>query len=177
MRKILLIHGPNLNLLGKRQPKLYGKKTLEEINSTLRKIAKEHKVALDIYQSNHEGVIVDLIGKNKGNYRVIIINPAAYTHTSVAIRDAIAACDIPTVEVHLSNIYAREEFRQNSLIAPVAKGQISGFGENSYILGLRAAIDITKSSKNEAPRAQARGLSKRNTERPHPNRGLKPAVL
>lgn len=142
MLKILVIHGPNLNLLGAREPKVYGRTTLREINSQLLKLAKQKKVGLEIVQSNHEGQIVDLIGKSKDKYEAILINPAAYTHTSVAIRDAISACGLPAVEVHLSNIYSREEFRHNSLIAPVAKGQISGFGENSYLLGLLAIIKL-----------------------------------
>jgi len=144
-KKILLIHGPNLNLLGKREPKIYGRFSLEKINKYLLDIAKKEKVLLKIAQSNHEGEIVDLIGKSKPAFDVLIINPAAYTHTSVAIRDAIAAANMPTIEVHLSNIYARESFRQNSLIAPVCKGQISGFGELSYKLALQAAIHILKS--------------------------------
>lgn len=139
--KILVIHGPNLDLLGKREPDVYGKATLDEINSNLKKLAKKYKVELEIFQSNHEGDIVDCIGKStKEKVDKIIINPAAYTHTSVAIRDAIAACDIPTVEVHLSNIYAREDFRHTSLIAPVAVGQISGFGPESYYMALTAAV-------------------------------------
>lgn len=139
--KILVIHGPNLDLLGKREPDVYGKTTLDEINSNLKKLAKKHKVELEIFQSNHEGDIVDRIGKSaKEKMDKIIINPAAYTHTSVAIRDAIAACGVPAIEVHLSNIYAREEFRHTSLIAPVALGQISGFGPRSYYLALSAAV-------------------------------------
>lgn len=142
MQKILVIHGPNLNLLGKREVDVYGKVTIDEINSDLKKLAKARKVTLEIVQSNHEGDIVELIGKSKGKFGAILINPAAYTHTSVAIRDAISAVSIPTVEVHLSNIYSREEFRHTSLIAPVAKGQVSGFGKMSYLLGLEAAISL-----------------------------------
>jgi 3-dehydroquinate dehydratase-2 len=142
MRKILVIHGPNLNLLGQREPDIYGKFTIEDINSDLKKMAKTKKVALEIFQSNHEGEIVELIGKAGGKFGAILINPAAYTHTSVAIRDAISSVKIPAVEVHLSNIYAREEFRHTSLISPVAKGQICGFGKMSYILGLEAAIGL-----------------------------------
>lgn len=147
MSKILVIHGPNLNLLGKREPDIYGKSTLDAIDKELKKIAKDEKVALEIFQSDHEGEIVERIGKAKGKFDCLLINPAAYTHTSVAIRDAIQAIGIPTVEVHISNIYAREEFRHTSLIAPVAVGQVSGFGMNSYKLGLRAAIDIAKKRK------------------------------
>ena len=144
MKKILVIHGPNLNLLGQREPDVYGKVTIDDINSDLEKLAKSKGISLKIAQSNHEGDIVELIGKAKGEFDAILINPAAYTHTSVAIRDAISAVAIPTVEVHLSNIYAREEFRHTSLIAPVAKGQVSGFGKASYILGLEAAIGLIK---------------------------------
>ena len=142
MKKILVIHGPNLNLLGSREVDVYGSVTIAAINKDLEKLAKERNVALEIAQSNHEGEIVDLIGRSKGLFDAILINPAAYTHTSVAIRDAISAVDIPTVEVHLSNIYAREEFRHTSLIAPVAKGQVTGFGRMSYILGLEAAVGL-----------------------------------
>jgi 3-dehydroquinate dehydratase, type II len=142
MKKILVIHGPNLNLLGQREPDIYGKVTIDGINSDLKKMAKVKKVALEIVQSNHEGEIVELIGKSAGKFAAILINPAAYTHTSVAIRDAISSVNVPTVEVHLSNIYAREEFRHTSLISPVAKGQICGFGKTSYLLGLEAAIGL-----------------------------------
>ena len=145
MPKILVIHGPNLNLLGTREVGIYGKVTIDEINKELRSAAGKRKIEIEIMQSNHEGEIVDVIGnaKSKG-VGAILINPAAYTHTSVAIRDAIAACGIPTVEAHLSNIYSREEFRHTSLIAPVAKGQVTGFGKTSYILGLEAAIELLK---------------------------------
>lgn len=139
MKKILVIHGPNLNLLGKREVDVYGKVTIGEINKDLEKAAKAKNISLKILQSNHEGEIVEAIGSAKGKFDAILINPAAYTHTSVAIRDAISAVSIPTVEVHLSNIYAREEFRHTSLVAPVAKGQVSGFGKMSYLLGLEAA--------------------------------------
>lgn len=142
MKKILVIHGPNLDLLGQREPKIYGKVTLKQINDELKAVAKKRKVNLTIKQSNHEGKIVDLIGKTKNRYDALLINPAAYTHTSVAIRDAIAASGVLTVEVHLSNIYGREEFRQKSLITPVVKGTVLGFGYKSYILGLEALIDL-----------------------------------
>jgi len=142
MKKILVIHGPNLNLLGRREPEIYGHTTLEEINRGLEKAATKKKVNLAIKQSNHEGEIVDLIGKAKNKYDGILINPAAYTHTSVAIRDAILASGVPTVEVHLSNIHTREEFRHKSLISPVAKGTIMGFGPKSYLLGLEALIAL-----------------------------------
>lgn len=142
MPKILAIHGPNLNLLGEREVDIYGSLTIDQINSKLKDAAKQRKVEITIVQSNHEGEIVELIGKAKDNFDALLINPAAYTHTSIAIRDAIEAVAIPTVEVHLSNIYAREEFRHNSVIAPVARGQVTGFGLNSYILGLEAAIGL-----------------------------------
>ena len=142
MKKILVIHGPNLNLLGQREPKVYGRVTLAQINAELKKIAKKRKAALTIKQSNHEGQIVDLVGRAKKKFDAILINPAAYTHTSVAIRDAIAASGVLTIEVHLSNIYSRVEFRHKSLISPVAKGTIMGFGSKSYSLGLEAILDL-----------------------------------
>jgi len=142
MKKILVIHGPNLQLLGTREPAVYGRVTLGEINKGLKKIAKKHKVSIKIVQSNVEGEIVNLIGKSKSKFDGLLINPAAYTHTSVAIRDAIAATGIPTVEVHLSNIHIREEFRHKSLITAVARGTILGFGMKSYTLGLEALIDL-----------------------------------
>ena len=142
MRKILVIHGPNLNLLGTREVDVYGSVTIDDINKDLKKAAQAKKVTLEIMQSDHEGDIVEKIGGAKGRFDAILINPAAYTHTSVAIRDAISAVSIPTVEVHLSNIYAREEFRHTSLIAPVANGQVSGFGKMSYLLGLEAAVGL-----------------------------------
>ena len=145
--KILIIHGPNLNLLGSRESDIYGIKSLDEINDSLNQLATELGVEIVIEQSNHEGEIVDLIQKSD-DYSVLLINPAAYTHTSVAIRDAIAAVKIPAVEVHLSNIHRREEFRQKSLIAPVATGQISGFGPDSYLLGLRAAVFVANAEKD-----------------------------
>jgi 3-dehydroquinate dehydratase-2 len=144
LKKILLIHGPNLNLLGSREPGVYGKTTLIQINGMLKTLAAKLKVKLTIKQSNIEGEIVNFIQGAKNKFDGIIINPAAYTHTSVAIRDAIAASGIPVVEVHLSNIYSREEFRHKSLISPVAKGTIMGFGAKSYSLGLAAVVDIVE---------------------------------
>ena len=141
MKKILVLHGPNLNLLGQREVDIYGNLTLDEINQQLVKFAKEHNFIVEAYQSNSEGELVTKIQEAKGNFDALVINPAAYTHTSIAIRDAISAVEIPTVEVHLSNIYKREEFRHKSLTAPVAIGVISGFGVNSYLLGLRAAFE------------------------------------
>ncbi len=144
MKRILVIHGPNLNLLGKREPDVYGKVTLKKINEELAKEAKKLKIELKAIQSAHEGEIVEAIGKAGDWADAIVINPAAYTHTSVAIRDAVLAVGIPVVEVHLSNIYKREEFRHKSLVAPAAAGQISGFGVNSYLLGLQAAAGLCK---------------------------------
>jgi 3-dehydroquinate dehydratase II len=144
MKKVLVIHGPNLDLLGKREPQVYGNITLAEINAQLKEVAKKNRIKIAFFQSNHEGNIVDIIGERKGNYDALLINPAAYTHTSVAIRDAIAASCKPAVEVHLSNIYSREEFRRKSLISPVVKGTIMGFGVKSYSLGLNALIDILR---------------------------------
>ncbi len=138
--KILVIHGPNLQLLGGRRPAMYGTTDLATINKDLKRLAVLRGVKMTIVQSNHEGEIVETIGQAKGRFDGLLINPAAYTHTSVAIRDAIEAAGLPTVEVHLSNIYAREEFRQHSLIAPVAQGQVCGFGPVSYRLGLDALI-------------------------------------
>ena len=142
MKKVLVINGPNLNLLGQREPEVYGKTTLKDIEASMSALAKELKLELDFFQSSHEGEIVEKIGQSSKAYNAVIMNPAAYTHTSVAIRDAVAACGLPVVEVHISNIYAREEFRHKSLIAPVAKGQISGFGADSYLLALRAVSNL-----------------------------------
>ncbi|MCK4948000.1 MAG: type II 3-dehydroquinate dehydratase [Candidatus Aureabacteria bacterium] len=142
--KILVINGPNLNLLGQREVDIYGEKTLKDITKRMEETARGKNVGLSFFQSNHEGEIVDIIGKSEKEYDAIVINPAAYTHTSVAIRDAISSIRIPVVEVHMSNIYKREEFRHKSITAPSVEGQISGFGEYSYILGLLAAINIIK---------------------------------
>ena len=144
MTTILVIHGPNLNLLGKREQGLYGKLDLRAINKKIAEKAKTLKAKTEFYQSDHEGGIVEIIGGAGKKFDAIVINPAAYTHTSVAIRDAISAVDIPVIEVHLTNIYAREEFRQKSLISPVAKGSICGFGIDSYLLGVEAAVAAAK---------------------------------
>lgn len=138
--KILVIHGPNLNLLGLREPEVYGSVTQRDIDRSLQVIAKEEGLTLKVFQSNSEGALVDAIQQAAGSYDGILINPAAYTHTSVALRDAVAAVELPVVEVHLSNIYKREEFRHHSFIAPVAVGQVSGFGAYSYVLGLYGLI-------------------------------------
>jgi 3-dehydroquinate dehydratase II len=137
---IMVLHGPNLNLLGLREPGIYGASTLLEIDSHLAELGKSLKVEVSSFQSNHEGMLVDAIHAARDRHQGLLINAAAYTHTSVAIRDAIAAVQIPTVEVHLSNIYKREEFRHHSYLAPLVIGQISGFGANSYYLGLRALV-------------------------------------
>lgn len=143
---ILVLHGPNLNLLGLREPEIYGSTTLANINRFLEEDASRLQVDLYCLQSNHEGTLVDAIHEARIKHRGILINAGAYTHTSVAIRDALAAVQIPTVEVHLSNIYRREAFRHHSYIAPVAIGQISGFGWASYRLGLQALVDYLKSN-------------------------------
>jgi 3-dehydroquinate dehydratase-2 len=136
--KILVLHGPNLELLGQREPEIYGQVSLDAINRSLLNRAGELGVDLEIHQSNHEGELLDLIGKFQGSCQGILINPAAFTHYSYALRDCIRASRLPAVEVHLSNIYAREEFRHRSVTAPVCIGQISGFGPESYLLGLEA---------------------------------------
>ncbi|MBF2045797.1 MAG: type II 3-dehydroquinate dehydratase [Leptolyngbya sp. IPPAS B-1204] len=137
---ILVLHGPNLNLLGQREPTVYGATTLADINQMLEQEGRSLRVKMTAFQSNHEGALVDAIHAAFGQHQGILINPGAYTHTSVAIRDAIAGVAIPTVEVHLSNVYKREAFRHHSYIAPVAVGQISGFGAESYRLGLLALV-------------------------------------
>ena len=146
---LLVVNGPNLNMLGKREPNVYGSQTLEDINQALESLAKKLDVSLTFFQSNHEGALVDTIQDALNLHQGILINPGAYTHTSVAIRDAIAAVAIPTVEVHLSNIHKREAFRHHSYIAPVAVGQISGFGADSYRIGLEGLVSyIRKDSAN-----------------------------
>ena len=144
--KILVVHGPNLNLLGKREPTIYGTITLDEINGRLSALAAELGTEVTCFQSNHEGELVQKIQDAMGEYQAIVINPGAYTHTSVALRDAIASTGILAVEVHLSNIYRREEFRQHSYVSGVAVGQITGFGPDSYLLGLRAAVQAVNAS-------------------------------
>jgi 3-dehydroquinate dehydratase II len=142
--KLLFLNGPNLNLLGQREPEVYGRTTLAEIEAEVRELATRNQVDVDFRQTNSEGELVTWIQESKARFDVIVINAAAYTHTSVALRDAIAAVGVPTIEVHLSNIYSREEFRHRSLIAPVCAGQISGFGADSYALAFKAALTLTK---------------------------------
>jgi 3-dehydroquinate dehydratase II len=141
-KRVLVLNGPNLNLLGKRQPEIYGRLRLEQINEKIQALAKELRVEVEIRQSNNEGELVTWIQEAPDHFGAIVINPAAYTHSSVAIRDAVNAAGIPTVEIHISNIYKREEFRKHSYIAGAAIGQITGFGVQSYLLGLRAAVEL-----------------------------------
>jgi len=140
--RILFLNGPNLNLLGQREPEVYGRMTLAQIEALVRERAKKLKVAIEFRQSNLEGELVAWIQQAKGKFDVIVLNAAAYTHTSVALRDAISAVGVPTIEIHLSNVHAREKFRHKSLIAPVCCGQIMGFGANSYVLALEAALNV-----------------------------------
>lgn len=143
MRKVLVLHGPNLNLLGEREPNVYGRFTLEEINKDLQDRASKLDLELKVAQSNHEGELVEAIQNARTWADVIVLNPAAYTHTSVAIRDAIAAVKVPVIEVHLSNTAGREGFRHNSYVSPVAVGVIQGFGKHSYLLALEAAATLS----------------------------------
>ena len=139
--RLLLIHGPNLNMLGTREVGVYGASTLDEINDRCRKLSEELRVGIDIHQSNSEGEIINIIQSAHGATDGLVINPGAYTHYSYAIRDAIAAVDIPCIEVHLSNVYAREEFRSKSVTAPVVLGQISGLGADGYLLAIQALVE------------------------------------
>jgi 3-dehydroquinate dehydratase-2 len=145
--KILFLNGPNLNLLGRREPEVYGTTTLADIEKKARERAASLKAEVEFRQSNIEGELVSWIQEAKGKFDVIVLNAAAYTHTSIALRDAIAAVGIPTIEIHLSNVHAREEFRHKSLIAPVCCGQITGFGEKSYILAVEASVNVKENQK------------------------------
>lgn len=145
--KILFLNGPNLNLLGQREPDIYGRTTLADIETKVRERAGRLQVEVDFRQSNLEGQLVNWIQEAKGQFDVIVLNAAAYTHTSIALRDAIAAVGVPTIEIHLSNIHAREKFRQKSLIAPVCCGQIIGFGPKSYVLAVEAAVHVNEGKK------------------------------
>ena len=150
MIRILVLHGPNLNMLGVREQDLYGRQTLNDINGKLDSWAKEAGVQLEAKQSNREGDLVTWIQEARGQFDAIVINPAAYTHTSIALRDAVLSAEVPTVEVHLSNIHQREEFRHQSFLAGVALGQISGFGPTSYLLGVQAALDHVQSKQSSS---------------------------
>lgn len=142
--RVLFLNGPNLNLLGQREPEIYGHTTLADIEAKVRRRAKQLGAEIDFRQSNLEGELVSWIQQSRGQFDAIVLNAAAYTHTSIALRDAIAASGVPTIEIHLSNVHAREEFRHKSLIAPVCKGQIIGFGANSYILAVEAACNVNE---------------------------------
>jgi len=139
--KILILHGPNLNLLGTREPEVYGLMTMDDINNKVNELGKELSVEIKCAQSNHEGALIDALHDARTWASGVVFNPGGYTHTSIALRDAISAIQIPVVEVHLSNVYAREDFRHVSMISAVCKGKITGFGWRSYLLGLRALVD------------------------------------
>jgi 3-dehydroquinate dehydratase II len=147
VKRIVVLHGPNLNLLGEREPEVYGRTTLAEIDQQLASLAAELGVEVECFQSNHEGALIDRVQAARGKAAAIVINPGGFTHTSVALRDALAASDVPVIEVHLSNVHRREAFRQHSFIAGIAIGQVLGFGADSYLLGLRAAARLVATTK------------------------------
>jgi len=163
---ILLLHGPNLQLLGSRQPEYYGQRTLADIDAALQRTAAELSCRVDCRQSNHEGELVDWIGAARGSFSGLVINPAAYTHTSVAIRDAIAATGLPAIEVHISNVHAREDFRQRSLSAPVCLGQVCGLGPAGYEWALRA-LHRHLSSNGQGQRREGQASSGTPGEHAH----------
>jgi 3-dehydroquinate dehydratase II len=161
MARVLVIHGPNLNLLGEREPGVYGTTTLAEIDRRARALGREAGATVETFQSNHEGAIIDRLHAARGRYGAIVLNAGALTHTSYALRDAIASIPVPVVEVHVSNIHAREPFRHTSVIAPVVRGQVLGFGADSYLLGLRAALTLLAAHAPAAPEGPPRLRAKR----------------
>ena len=172
MFHVLVLHGPNLNLLGVREPSVYGDASLKTINAAITKLAKQEGIRVQIKQSNLEGELVTWIQEARHRFDAIVINPGGYTHTSVAIRDAIAAVAIPTVEVHLTNMYRREEFRQRSYIAGVALGQISGFGPTSYLLGIQAVLQHLRAIRSSHTRLRSVTPSASNVQGKGRKRGI-----
>ena len=161
MERILLLHGPNLNMLGKREPEVYGRQTLDDVVAAARAVAEELGVEIESFQSNEEGELVTRVQRAAGTFDAVVFNPGAYTHTSIALRDAVLAAGVPVVEVHLSNVHKRERFRHRSFLAGVVEGQVIGFGVDSYVLGVRAAVSVLRSKKPVPPRA--RPARKRST--------------